>query len=371
MIFHLLEQTALVTAAIPAVLTSINLFLYRQPPRMAAALPQVSVLIPARDEEQGIAGCIESVLMSWGCEIEVIVLDDASTDRTAAIVAEIAARDARVRLVHAPALPVGWNGKQHACWNLAQSARHDVFCFIDADVRLAPEAVARMAAFLEQSRAELVSGFPREVTGTFLERLLIPLIHYLLLGFLPMLGMRYTQLPGFAAGCGQFIMVRREAYFAAGGHAAIRTTMHDGILLPRLLRRHRYATDIADLSQLASCRMYRSAGEVWRGLSKNATEGMASPGSIVPFTILLFGSAILPLLLLPFADARTRPMLWVVVALAYFPRLVAVLRFKDSAISALLHPFGLATLLVLQWNALVRKLAGKSATWKERTYSVG
>lgn len=371
MIFQLLERTALVTAAIPAALTCINLIVYRQPPRVAGALPPVSVLIPARNEEQGIAGCIESVLTSSGCEIEVIVLDDASTDRTAAIVSAIAARDARVKLVHAPPLPAGWNGKQHACWNLAQNARHDVFCFIDADVRLAPEAVARMVAFLEQSRAELVSGFPRQMTGTFLERLLIPLIQYVLLGFLPMLGTRYTRLPGFAAGCGQFMMVRRDAYFAAGGHAAIRTTMHDGILLPRLLRRHGCATGIADLSQLASCRMYRSASEVWRGLSKNATEGMASLGSIMPFTILLFGSAILPLLLLPFADARARPALWAVIALAYFPRLVGVLRFKDSAMSALLHPFGIATLLALQWNALLRKLAGKSATWKERSYTVG
>jgi glycosyltransferase involved in cell wall biosynthesis len=371
MIVPFLARTALITSAIPTALTCINLVVYRQPPRGRSASRPVSVLIPARNEEHGIGACVESVLASHGCEIEVVVLDDASTDRTAEIVAEIAARDNRVRLEHAPSLPGGWNGKQHACWMLAHLARHDVLCFLDADVRVVPEAVSRMVAFLDQSRAQLVSGFPRQETETPVERLLIPLIQYVLLGFLPMLGTRYTRLPGFAAGCGQFMMVRREAYFAAGGHSAIRTTMHDGILLPRLLRRHKFGTDIADLSHLAVCRMYRSAAEVWRGLSKNATEGMASVGSILPFTIFLFGSSVLPFVLPPFADAHTRGLLWIAIALAYFPRVVAVLRFKDSLMSTLLHPFGIATLLALQWNALIRKLAGKSATWKERSYTVG
>ena len=85
-------------------------------------------------------------------------------------------------------------------------------------------------------------------------------------------------------GCGQFILARREAYRKTGGHAEIRATMHDGLLLPQLFRRHGFRTDIADLTYLATCRMYHNAGEVWRGLAKNATEGMAAPSRILPFT---------------------------------------------------------------------------------------
>src|SRR3984885_15512830 len=110
--------------------------------------------------------------------------------------------------------------------------------------------------------------------------------------------MRALGLPGFAAGCGQFLMVRRDAYVKRGGHSQIRPTMHDGLLLPQLFRRHGLRTDIADLTHLATCRMYRSASEVWRGLAKNATEGMAAPARVLPLTILLFCGQILPLLLL-------------------------------------------------------------------------
>ena len=199
-----------------------------------------------------------------------------------------------MRLERAPALPAGWNGKQHACWSLAHVAKGEVLCFVDADVRLKPDAVSRMAGFLSKGNNALVSGFPRQVTETWLEWLLLPLIHFVLLGFLPMTQMRNGTDPSFAAGCGQFMMVRREAYFACGGHAEIRATMHDGLLLPRLFRQHGYRTDLADLTELATCRMYRNARQVWSGLAKNATEGIANPVRIGPISVLLVMGQVLP-----------------------------------------------------------------------------
>src|SRR5204862_2615144 len=145
-----------------------------------------SVLIPARNEELGIAAAIRSVLASQNVELEVIVLDDASTDRTADIVRALATEDPRVRLEPAPPLPSGWCGKQHACFALSKLARYPVLTFLDADVRLTPDALARMAALLDRSGAALVSGFPRQETGTFLEKLVIPLINWLLSCYLPM-----------------------------------------------------------------------------------------------------------------------------------------------------------------------------------------
>ena len=168
-----LAVAVMLCALCPAVLFCINLRRYREP-RAAGApgLPSVSVLIPARNEERAIGALVESVLLSRGVEFEVIVMDDGSTDRTSAIVRKIAERDARVRLEGAPALGSGWNGKQHACWHLARAAANDVLCFVDADVRLEPEAIARMAAFLHGNDAALVSGFPRQVTETWLEWIL-------------------------------------------------------------------------------------------------------------------------------------------------------------------------------------------------------
>jgi glycosyltransferase involved in cell wall biosynthesis len=255
----------------PAVLWVWNMLLYREPQlgscseTGSCALPTaVSVLIPARNEERVIAASLASLLASRGVEIEVVVLDDASTDRTAEIVRSFAEKDARVRLRTSAPLPRGWNGKQHACYELAAAARSEILCFLDADVRLAPEALASMTAFLRRTGSDLVSGFPRQETESPLECLLLPLIHFVLLSYLPLAGMRALSAPGFAVGCGQFLMVRRDAYRKSGGHAEIRTTMHDGLLLPHLFRRHGLRTDIADLTHLATCRMYRNASEVWR-----------------------------------------------------------------------------------------------------------
>ena len=378
MMTSLLIVLAFGGAVAPAMLWFWNMLLYREPTSAGGCsamgnciLPDgVSVLIPARNEERVIAASLESVLASRGINFEVIVLDDASTDRTAEIVREIAARDPRVRLEFAPVLPHGWNGKQHACYALASLAQSNLLCFLDADVRLAPEALASMAVFLQRSGSDLVSGFPRQETETTLEWLLLPLIHFVLLSYLPLAGMRSMPAPGFAAGCGQFLMARREAYRLSGGHAEIRTTMHDGLLLPQLFRKHGFHTDIADLTHLATCRMYRSASEVWNGLAKNATEGMASPARILPFSFLLFCGQILPLLLALSLPGSGRALILVALAAAFVPRLISVWKYRQPLLSALLHPVGVLILLTIQWYALFRKIAGQQVTWKERAYRV-
>lgn len=369
-----LALVALVLAGIPAGLFLVNLLFYRRiSSRLAApgASSAISVLIPARNEEGNIAATLKSVLANQGVEFEVVVLDDHSTDRTAEIVAEIAARDPRVRLEFAPPLPAGWCGKPHACHVLAQRARHDTLVFIDADVQLAPDGLQRMLGFLETSGAALASGVPHQQLGTFSERLLLPQIHFVLLGYLPLPMMRWTRRPAFSAGCGQLFVIRRDAYEAVGGHEPIRTTLHDGVKLPRLFRRHGFKTELFDATDVASCRMYRTNGEVWRGLGKNATEGLAAPGTILPMSLFLFGGQVLPFLLLIVLSQMTFAgvaMTTVAVALAWLPRLIAVVRFRQPLGGALLHPLGVLALLAIQWFALARQLAGKPAVWKGRSY---
>jgi hypothetical protein len=285
-------------ALFPAALTLWNLLLYRPPPKLAHPTP-ISVLIPARNEAERIAQCVEAALANRDIELEVIVLDDHSTDATAAIVEDIARSDARLRLERAGPLPSGWSGKQHACHRLAGLARHPLLVFIDADVVPAADAFGRIAAFMARHPGTgLASGFPRELTGTTAEDLVIPLIHFLLLGYLPIQGMRQSLSPGFGAACGQLMVARADAYRTAGGHAAIRASLHDGVKLPRAFRRAGFMTDLFDAGDLAACRMYRGGAEVWAGFSKNATEGMASPMALPIWTVLLGGGHLLPPLLL-------------------------------------------------------------------------
>lgn len=373
-----LVQIAFWCAAVPAALFCWNLVLFRRPPRTRTSLPAVSILIPARDEEENIAGALDGALSTEGIEFEVVVLDDGSTDRTAAIVAAYADRDSRVRLEHGPSLPAGWAGKAHAAHVLSAKARFDLLCFVDADVRLAPDAVARIATLLEIRGAGLVSGFPEQETVTTLEWLLLPLIHFLLLAFLPLAGLRHTRLSGFGAGCGQFLLVRRDAYQAAGGYAAIRSTMHDGLRLPSLLRKAGFRTDLADLTDIARCRMYRSSQATWNGLLKNATEGLAAPARIVPFTALLLAGQVLPWLLL--FSFLLQPAAWTSenVALTGFacvfsllPRVVAIPRFHQRVRGVVFHPISIVLLLILQWWALLRRIFGIKVQWKERAFRVG
>jgi hypothetical protein len=369
---------SLVLAVLPAYLFWRNLRILLPPsaPTEGGNRPAISVLIPARDEQDAIGPAVSAVLASRGVDCEVLVLDDHSADDTAAVVAALADRDDRVRLINGPELPPGWCGKQHACWVLAREAAHPLLVFLDADVRLSPDALARMAAYLDASGVDLASGFPRQETVGFLEKLVIPLIHFILLGFLPIHRMRRSLYPGFAAGCGQLFITRRDAYERAGGHAAIRSTLHDGLRLPRAYRIAGLRTDLFDATDLAVCRMYRTAGALWNGLAKNAGEALASPGLIVPMSMFLLGGQVLPTILLAAGLAAIphtgSPWAIVLSALAvaasYYPRLAAVRRFRQSLLGALFHPIGILVLLAIQWYAFARNLAGRPATWKGRPY---
>src|SRR5690606_31573680 len=193
---------------------------------------------PARHEERHIGAAIESVLADGPPDLEVIVLDDGSDDGAAPIVREAALRDSRVSLRHGLPVPQGFCGKPFACLQLAQAAKGGVLVFTDADVRLAPDAVPRLAAQLERGGAALLSGVPLQITGSFAEKLVVPLIHFVLLGYLPIAAMRMTTWPPFGAGCGQLVVVRRADYLRIGGHAAVASSMNDGVTLPRAFRRH-------------------------------------------------------------------------------------------------------------------------------------
>ncbi len=357
-------------AIIPAVTAVWNLLLYRPPPRRSVKAA-VSVLIPARNEADKIAAAVNAVLANGspggGIDLEVVVLDDHSTDGTADIVSAIA--DPRVRVEQAPPLPPGWSGKQHACWHLAHLAQHPLLVFVDADVRLSPDALGRMAAFMdERPRVGLASGFPRQETGTFAERLVIPMIHFLLLGYLPIWAMKLFIAPGFGAGCGQLFIARADAYAKSGGHREIRASLHDGVKLPRTFRRAGFLTDLFDATEIATCRMYKGSTEVWQGFTKNATEGMATPIGLPVWTVLLAGGHVLPWLLLVLGPPEALFPACVGIAVSLGTRIALAFRFGQDISNALLHPIGVLVMLAIQWSAFWTAFRGRPATWRGRAY---
>jgi hypothetical protein len=357
-----------VLAVFPAAVFFQNLFRFRLLPPNSKSEDAISVLIPARNEERRIGDALRSLLRCRGVNFEIVVLDDNSTDRTAEIVRDFAAYDSRIRLESGLPVAKGWTGKNFACYQLASHARHSTLLFFDADVRAArPDALARIAR--EMERVPFLSGFPWQGARTFFEKLIVPLIHFVLLSFLPIKRMRRTTDPRFAAACGQLIAVRRDVYQKTGGHAAIAESMHDGLMLARNFRFHGYGTDIFDATDSFSCRMYANARDVWNGFGKNAQEGLGSPALIGPSTIFLLGGQVLPFLI--FFATSSEPALGLAgigAVAALVPRLVSAVRFRQPMIGAILHPVGVFTLLIIQWIVFLRSLGKRAVYWRGRYY---
>jgi hypothetical protein len=370
-------------SSIALTMTVINLGIYRRPRPEADALrdapagggpgaPRVSVCIPARNEEMNVGPVVRGALASRGVEVEVLVYDDQSTDGTPGILARLCTEDARVRAVETRPLPEGWNGKQWGCERMGQAARGEWLLFTDADVRLAPDCLVRALDEAALLRADLLSTIPREEVGSFLERMVVPLIHWMLFSWLPMPRMRTTNDPATSAGCGQFLLVRREAWRAAGGHAAFRDSMHDGIRLPRNVRRAGLRSDLYDGSDGVRCRMYRGAAQTWRGFTKNAYEGLGSPLVLAVFTLLEAGGILLPWAWLAAAAASggmplgPTVLAWFAVGAQLVQRALLAARFSQPVSCVLLHPVSIALLLAIQWRSWWLHVTKRRA-WKGRT----
>jgi isopentenyl-diphosphate delta-isomerase type 1 len=353
-------------------LTLRNLRLFAPPPEANPSDDAlVSVCIPCRNEERNIRAVVESVLASRHRAIEVLVYDDDSSDGTAEILARLCEAHERVRSVARQPLPAGWVGKQHACHQLSRAAGGGWLLFIDADVRLEPDAIGRALAFAKTSRASLVSTFPRQIVGTLGEALVVPMMFYLLLGYLPFGRMRRSLSPSASAACGQFILVERTAYDASGGHAAIRESMHDGVKLPRVFRKAGYKTDLFDGTELCRVRMYDGFAQTWRGFAKNAYEGLGSLGLLVFLTVLHVAVHVAPWVLLPVLLLGDAPPMatWLaaaVIGLQVAQRLVLSRRFAHPAGLAVLHPVSIVLLTLIQWHSYIIQLKS-GRTWKGRT----
>lgn len=369
-----LSTLSLLLALLPLLLAWRNLRLFATPALAPPRGVRVSVLIPARNEAANIGRAIEAALASRGVEVEVLVFDDQSSDETGRIVAEIASREPRVRLIAGAALPAGWVGKQRACWLLAAQARHEVLMFVDADVCLRPRAAAAATGLLLQdARLGLVSGYPRQLAGTLSERLALPWMLLLLLGYLPLQRMRGSLSPAWAAGCGQWMVARRHAYLEVNGHGAAPASRDAGRSLPRSFRENGWKTDVFDGSPLAVCRNHVGLREVWFGLGRGAGEGLGQPARFPAWLLLIGLGHVLPWLLLPLALVAGAPMAALLAALGVACNLalrwLLMRRFRHHGPSLLLHPASAAMLLALNGWFLLQRLRRRPTAWRGRSYA--
>jgi isopentenyl-diphosphate delta-isomerase len=216
----------------------------------------------------------------------------------------------------------------------------------------------------------LASTFPRQITASLGEWLVVPMIFFLLFSYLPMRRMRQTQMASASAGCGQFLLVRAAAYRASGGHTQFPATMHDGIELPRLIRRHGGRTDLFDGTDLLTVRMYRGFAETWRGFAKNAYEGLGSVGLLVFLTLFHAVVYLLPWPLGVWAAVtgrwRVATLCGLAIVIGLAQRVWLNHRFRQPAWVALLHPIAIVLTAAVQWWSLFLFKTGRRA-WRGRS----
>ncbi len=271
----LYQQVIFGILAVLAFVTLFNVLFFRAIPPSAkpSTTPFVSILLPARNEEENLERVLSSLANQDYPAFEVLVLDDDSTDATGRIAASWSEHDHRVRVLQGDPLPPGWAGKPHACHQLAAAARGQLLLFIDADTVHQPHSVTAAVAELQRSGADLLTLLPHQVMGSFWEKLLLPLLYFVALTFLPMPLVAILRNPKIAMGNGQFMLFRKEAYGKIGGHASVRTALVEDVWLARRIKEFGHRLVIRDGASLVSCRMYRSLRDVWQGFSKNLFAG--------------------------------------------------------------------------------------------------
>lgn len=240
--------------------------------------PTVSIIIPARNEAENITACLESVLAQEypSEQLEILVVDDNSTDATVEFVKEMQAGAPRIALVSAPPLPEGWHGKPHACWQGAWRAQGEWLCFIDADVRLHPGLLSAAVSNAIQNQADLLSLHPHQEMVTFGERLLMPPAF---MGLLILMDFDRINNPDSRAAManGQFILARRDRYLEIGGHRSVKSAVLEDVALARHAKRSGLTLRLLAGGELIHTRMYSSIPAVWGGLTRGAVDIAGGP----------------------------------------------------------------------------------------------
>ena len=238
--------------------------------------PLVSIIVPARNEQRNLPTLLLSLLAQDYPAIEVIVVDDASTDATGAIAAQWAARDVRLRVVTGKGPRPGWTGKNHACWLGALAAHGAWLLFTDADTRHEAQALRTALELADSAGADAVSLFPQQCCESFWERLLLPFAYQQYFAGTDTRALERKDSKeskdGPALANGQYFLISRAAYWAAGGHAAVAASVIDDVALAGALKWAGYPTLVARGEALVSVRMYDSLGALAEGFTKNAAQ---------------------------------------------------------------------------------------------------
>ncbi|GAB4494239.1 MAG: glycosyltransferase family 2 protein [Anaerolineales bacterium] len=347
-----------------------------------AAGPLVSLIVPARNEEKNIRRCVQSLLAQDYPHLQILVVDDRSTDSTSVILAELAAQDSRLVILAGRDLPAGWAGKPHALYQAANAATGEWLLFVDADTFLHPNAVSAALASAQKTGADLYTVMTEQITGSFWERVVMPLVMTALsVGFSP----RRVNDPSTrdAIANGQFILIKRSVYDAIGGHEKLKNQIVEDKAISEQVKWNGYRLIVADGRGIAQTRMYTDLPSMWEGWTKNIYLGLADK----PAMLLLgaFGAflALMAALFMPVWPLLG--LLWyfngggwmalgvvleafVVWAVLLYFRLRVNAQMGIPRWYAFTTPLGAGVFAAMMFTSAWKVLSGQGVTWKGRSY---
>ena len=345
-----------------------RLHIYPQPPNF----PRFSVLVPARNEEENIGNCVSTILSQDYPDFQLIVLDDNSTDRTWEILQKFDSKDTRLKLLKGKPLPHNWLGKHWACHQLAQSANGELLLFVDADTTHHPDMLRHAAGAIIAEKAALISALPRQIVVTWSELLSVPAFYFSIFCGIP-LGLANRQRdPLLFAVLGQFLLFRRDAYTAVGGHAGVRQNVADDLAIGRKVLGRRFAYNLLDGNGQVSCRMYRNFHQTWTGLTKSTFASF----NFDPFLLIFMQLIVLLLFVEPlivFIMSFVQPFPFDITAIAGLGVSLSLLlfaishhRFQFPLYLVFLYPLSAIFMVVIAIASMVLTMQGK-AKWKDRS----
>ncbi len=331
--------------------------------------PLVSFLIPMRNEEDQVKGLIESLKQVTYNNVEFLIIDDHSEDRTPELLQKYIRSDQRFTVWQGDPLPSGWNGKVHACHQLSLKANGDYYLFLDADARVAPAIIERSLLTLWKHDASMLSGFPNYPSRHFLSHMLVPLQHMVVWLHLPLMMANFTTRPAFTAACGIFIFIEKQAYQAIGGHESVQSSLVEDVHIAREVKNHGFKMILCNISDSVISFMYDSSKETWEGFKKNIFTGIGR-SSLLAFGLmaLYFLLFLHPAFLAVYGLVTSQ---WVYV----LPFLLTVsfkmyidIRTKHPLWLAWLLPVSIVCLIAILMASMFVSLKGKTYQWKGRLY---
>jgi len=326
----------------------------------------VSVIVPARNEEACLAGCLESLAGQQGVSFEIIVVDDGSTDRTS----EIARSFAGVKLIEAGPLPDGWSGKSNAVYAGAQQARGQWLLFTDADTVHLPGSLARSLEEAKRHGAEMLSYSPEQELHGFAERAVMPVIFAELAAKYQPREVNDPNSPAAAAN-GQYLLITRAAYDAVGGHAAIAASLLEDVELARAVKRSGRRIRFRFGGDAVRTRMYRSFAQLVEGWTKNLALLFKAPARLALMRLLEFLAMVcgLAFVALSRSGVLLAVLAGIAVALIYLNFMRRIVKAHAGVTSSTLAICGLPIFSYLLLRSKLYYKWRRSVTWKGRRYS--